>query len=202
MRIFIVSLCLFALSCQRDQGPLPKLGQFEIVNGDTIFHMIPDFNLLNQDSVKVNNSDFASHVYVADFFFTSCPSICPIVKKQMLRIYDRFENDETLKLVSHTIDPKRDTPSKLYKYANALSVDTDKWMFLTGEKDTLMDLAAEYLVSAMEDPEAPGGFDHSGMIVLIDKNRHIRSFGNGTEKEEVDQLMKDIDRLLAEYEGK
>jgi protein SCO1/2 len=120
----------------------------------------------------------------------------------MLRIYDKYEKNPKIKLVSHTIDPKRDTAEKLKSYASDLGVNTDKWMFLTGDKDALLDIANEYFVAALEDPEAPGGFDHSGKIILVDTERHVRSFGEGTDAEDVDRLMKDIDKLLREYDEK
>lgn len=197
--IFIASLSLW-VSCQQQQAELPIIGRMEIVDGDTVHHMIPDFEFVNQDSMTVKNEDLENHIYLADFFFTSCPSICPVVKKQMLRIYEKYKDEEKVKLVSHTIDPKRDTPAKLKKYAADLGVDTDKWIFLTGDKDSLLEIANDYFVAALEDPEAPGGFDHSGKIILVDTRRHIRSFAEGTEPDDVTRLLKDIQTLLDEYE--
>lgn len=129
----------------------------------------------------------------------SCPSICPKVKKQMLRIYDRYENQDIVKLVSHTIDPKRDTPDRLKQYANNLNVDSNKWLFLTGDQDEILDIADAYFVTAMEDDNAPGGFDHSGKILLVDTKGHIRAFADGTDPKSVDDFFDDIDRLLYEY---
>jgi protein SCO1/2 len=162
-------------------------------------HQIPKFAFTNQDSVVVTNEDLDDYIYVADFFFISCPSICPKVKKQMLRIYDAFEDEDQLKLVSHTIDPKRDTERALKLYAGNLNVDTDKWIFLTGDKDELFDQADQYFVAAFEDSEAPGGFDHSGKILLVDKQRHIRAFADGTDEDSVTEFLKDIKNLLNEY---
>ena len=194
-----IIVCL--ISCASpDNDPLPIYGIAEITdNGDTLNYKIPDFNLINQDSLRIRNEDLDNYIYIADFFFMSCPSICPKVKKQMLRLYDRFESENQIKLVSHTIDPKRDTPERLKQFASNLEVSTEKWIFLTGTKDSMMDMAHAYMVSAMEDPEAPGGFDHSGKILLVDKNRHIRAFADGTEPEEVDKFMVKIDKLLKEY---
>ena len=200
---FVFIFIIFGIiACSNpDNTPLPYYGFPTITpEGDSLAYQIPDFKLISQDSSIVENNDLDDFIYVADFFFMSCPSICPKVKKQMLRIYDRFESDKQLKLVSHTIDPKRDTPARLKQFAANLEVDTDKWIFLTGTKDSMMDMANAYMVSAMEDPEAPGGFDHSGKILLIDKNRNIRAFADGTEPKEVDAFMDNIDKLLSDYE--
>ena len=198
---FSILIVLFIFSCDISSDDLPIYGIPTISDsGDTTAYMIPEFSLVNQDSALVNNGSLADFIYISDFFFMSCPSICPKVKKQMLRIYDKFEQNPQVKLVSHTIDPKRDTPARLKIYAENLEVNTDKWFFLTGHKDTMMDLAHAYFVSAMEDPEAPGGFDHSGKILLVDKNRHIRAFADGTEAKEVDAFLIKINQLLKEYE--
>lgn len=117
----------------------------------------------------------------------------------MLRIYDEYQSESILKLVSHTIDPKRDTPEALKIYAKNLDVNTDKWMFLTGEKSELLDMADEYFVVAFEDADAPGGFDHSGKILLVDKKGHIRAFCEGTDPDDVSEFIKDIQSLIDEY---
>lgn len=200
----IVAIIFLIIACdsKTNEQALPIIGRVEIVDGDTIHHTIPDFEFVNQDSQLVQNEDLREYIYISDFFFTSCPSICPIVKKQMLRIYDKYESNSMIKLVSHTIDPKRDTAEKLKRYASDLGVDTEKWIFLTGDKEALLDIADEYFVAAYEDPEAPGGFDHSGKIILVDTKRHVRSFAEGTDPEDVDRFLKDIDKLLKEYDSK
>lgn len=199
---FLVLLAVLGLTaCNQTSAPeaLGILGNHDIdpATGDTTFHTIRNFSFVDQDSQVVNNATFAGKAYVADFFFTSCPTICPKVKQQMLRIYDRYENDDRLLLLSHTIDVKRDTVGRLKEYADGLNVKTNKWHFVTGSKDEIYDIAEDYLSIAREDPDAPGGFDHSGWVILIDKNGHIRSFANGTSPEKMDELMEDIDWLLA-----
>ncbi len=195
MLLILLSMC----SCQTDSSPLPILGRHDISETDTVYHRIPDFKFINQDSNYVTNSDLKDNIYISDFFFMSCPSICPIVKKQMLRVYDKYKDNDRVKLVSHTIDPKRDTPEKLKKYAQKLNIDDSVWMFLTGEKGEILDIADDYFVAAFEDPDAPGGFDHSGKMILTDTKRHIRAFAEGTDPEDVDQFLIDIDKLLVEY---
>lgn len=195
--LLICTSCIIFIQC-KPKTPLPILGRTEIVEGKEIFHEIPDFSFINQKGLTIDNNALKDNIYVADFFFTHCPSICPKVTKQMLRIYDRYLDDPNLKLVSYTIDPKRDTVERLLAYADGIEVNHDKWYFLTGNKDSLMDLANEYFVVAYEDPSVPGGFDHSGKILLVDKDRHIRSFCEGTDPDSVTKFFNDIDQLLDE----
>jgi protein SCO1/2 len=178
---------------------LPVLGNHDIdpASGDTTFHHIRPFSFVDQDSQIVTNATFEGKAYVADFFFTSCPTICPKVKQQMMRIYDRYQDDDRLSMLSITIDVKRDTVGRLKEYAEGLGVSSDKWHFVTGDKDEIYEIAEDYLSIAREDPDAPGGFDHSGWVILLDQNGRIRSFANGTVPEKMDELMEDIDWLLA-----
>lgn len=202
-RILLLSIGLICFIQCTDvpKGPLPKIGRHEVSeDGDTIFHRIPEFNFISQDSILINNRSLKDNIYVADFFFMSCPTICPKVKKQMLRIHEKFKDDEIFKLVSHTIDPERDTPSRLRSYAENLGATSDNWLFLNGPKDNTYEIADSYFIAAFEDPDAPGGFDHSGKIVLVDKEGHVRAFAEGTDPAEVDRLMIDIKRLMSEYE--
>ena len=198
------TILVYTFSCQPSGSnkPLPIIGNHIIDSetGDTTYHQIRDFTFIDQDSQSVSNDYFADKAYITDFFFTSCPTICPKVKKQMMRIYDRYENDDRLLLLSHTIDVKHDTVAKLKKYAISLGVDTPKWRFVTGEKDSIYSIAYDYQSTALEDTDAPGGFNHSGYILLIDKDRHIRAYADGTKEEKVDEFFDKIDRLLKEME--
>ncbi len=200
--IIIVCVITIITSCKQDEkvGPLPYYGEKTVVNGDSIHYQIPEFKFFDQDSNAVTSKDMDKYIYVTDFFFTTCPSICPVVKKQMLRIYDKYKDNPKFKLVSHTLDPKRDTAEKLKKYAEKLNVSTDKWIFLTGDKDSLIDMSANYFISAYEDEDAPGGIDHSGLVVLVDTNRNVRASAQGTDPDDITELLSDIDRLLKEYE--
>jgi len=201
----VVLIVLFA-ACQSDNTPLPILGHKDIVEKtvdgqvvkDTIYHTIPDFKFTNQYGKEIIPATFEDKIYVSDFFFTSCPTICPTVKAQMHRIYEKYQNDDRLLMLSHTLDPKRDNVEKLHKYAQKLQIEGDKWHFVTGDKTKLYDLAMEYLIAAAEDASAPGGITHSGKIVLIDKQKRIRAFADGTDEKQVTQLLKDIDKLLNE----
>jgi len=178
---------------------LPVLGTKQVVNGDTLYHTIPEFSFINQDSVRVTQADLEDKVYVADFFFTSCPTICPKMKQQMLRIYQKFEGNNEVMLLSHSIDPSYDTPLVLKEYAKGLGISADKWHLVTGEQKEIYSIADEYLVSVAQDESVPGGFIHGGHFILVDKNRRIRGYYDGTKEKEVDQLMSDIELLLSEY---
>jgi protein SCO1 len=193
-----------------NSGNLPYLGEREIVqrevNGqmvnDTLYHRIPDFAFIDQDSQMVSSLTVQDKVYVTDFFFTTCPTICPKMKSQMLRIYEAFADDPRVMLLSHTIDPKHDTVAVLRDYADRLQVDSNKWRFVTGEKDSIYSIAMQYMVSAMEDEEEPGGFVHSGAFVLVDQNRHVRGIYDGTDPAQVDRLIRDIPALLPKKKKK
>lgn len=197
-----VALLLLALAGCQPSGPtsLPYLGDHERdeQTDSLIYARIPPFAFVDQDSAAVTNATFADGVYVADFFFTSCPTICPKVKKQMLRLHERYADVPQFSLLSHTIDVKYDTVGRLKQYAEGLGVTDKKWRFVTGEKEDIYGIAKNYMSVVIEDAEAPGGFDHSGWLLLVDRQGHIRSFCNGTEEKEVTAFMKDIDWLLAQ----
>lgn len=204
--LFTGSLLISCSTATQEAKQLPILGEREAVrrevNGktitDTVYHQIPDFRFINQDSVPVTSQTVAGKIYVSDFFFTTCPTICPKMKSQMLRVYEQFKNNDQVLLVSHTIDPQHDTVAVLREYAQRLGVSSNKWHFVTGAKDSIYAQASQYMVSAMEDEAEPGGFVHSGAFILVDTNRRVRGIYDGTSPEQVDQLIKDIPLLLAE----
>ncbi|SHJ68193.1 protein SCO1/2 [Reichenbachiella agariperforans] len=207
---FLAAWLLF-FSCETKKKELPILGRPTITTQvienqtviDTISHKIADFSLLNQDSLQITNSSLAGKIYVADFFFTSCPTICPVMKKQLLRVYERYLEDDRIMIVSHSIDPTYDNVNVLSDYSDALGVISDKWHFLTGDQDEIYQLGEKsYMVTAGADEDAPGGYIHSGAFLLVDTNRQIRGVYDGTMKEQVDQLIIDIDILLDEEFGK
>lgn len=114
----------------------------------------------------------------------------------MLRLYDRYKDDDRVVMISHTIDQRHDSVAVLNRYAHNLGVDTDKWKFVTGQKDSIFYLADQYFVSVIEDPLAPAGFDHSGRIILVDKTRRVRGFCEGTDPESVTAFFDTVDKLL------
>lgn len=199
----LILIAIFLQNCTNPNAQnrtLPKIGfaDTDPVTGDTIYPKIRDFEFMNQDSQKVTNATFEGKIYIADFFFISCPTICPKLTKQMLRIYTEFEEDDRLLMLSHTVDPKHDTIPRLKNYARNLGVSSEKWHMVRGDADFTYDIADDYFSVAHENPDAPGGYDHSGRIILVDKNRHIRSFCNGTDPGDVDRFMEDIKLLMNE----
>ncbi|TNE64502.1 MAG: SCO family protein [Bacteroidetes bacterium] len=199
--LFSLALSLF-FSCS-PSGPktLPILGERDVVNGDTIYPTIPDFAFIDQDSQVVTNATFKDKIYVVDFFFIHCPTICPKVKANGLRIYNKYRNDDRIGMLSHSIDVKNDTVAALKRHAEKLGIDSRQWHLVTGNHDDIYSIADNYFSVAIENPDAPGGFDHSGRLILVDKNRHVRSFCDGTDAADTDRFMQDIDLLLQEQFG-
>ncbi len=205
--IFLLSLLTVSfMACDNAQRKLPILGNtvYKEVNGtiDTVYHTIPAFAFQDQEGATITQADVKGKIYVADFFFGTCPTICPKMAQQMLRVYDRFNTDEDFAILSHTIDPEHDTVEYLNGYAAKLGVNDNKtWHFLTGVKEEIYDLgtARGYMVQMREDETADGGYIHQGAFVLIDKEGRVRGFYDGTIPEKVDILMNDIEVLKAEY---
>ena len=199
-KLLIPFVVLMACQQQSSTDRLPYLGNAIYEENDTIYHTIQDFQLVDQDSSMVTNETFTDKVYVADFFFTSCPTICPKMKAQMLRVYEKFEDNPEVAMLSHTIDPEYDTVALLKDYADRLGVSSDKWKFVTGNQDYMYDLAeGSYMSIVDEEADVPGGYIHSGAFLLIDKERRVRGVYDGTVPEQVDVLMNDIEKLLNEY---
>jgi protein SCO1/2 len=154
---------------------------------------------VDQDSAIITKETVSGKVYVADFFFTSCRTICPIMKTQMLRVYEVTKTMDDVLLLSHTIDPEYDTVALLHDFAERLGVESSKWHFVTGQKDSIYKIAqTSYFATAMEDKTEPDGFIHSGAFLLIDRKGHIRAKYDGTKEVEVNQLIVDIKRLRRE----
>ena len=184
-----------------DDSKLPIIGErlgFS-TSGDTEYTQVPKFSFINQDSVTITNKDFDGKIYVVDFFFTHCPTICPKVTANMLRIYERFKDSSEVSLLSHSIDTKHDTVGRLHEYAEKLGVKAPKWHFITGNQDSIYGIADKYyLVIPSVDSTIEGGFNHDGRLVLVDKQKRVRSFCDGTDAEDVNRFMKDIEKLLKE----
>lgn len=199
--LMAILLIVFALlfSCKNQQQNLPYLGEQVEINGKMDYPKIADFRLLSQDSLIITNDTFKSRVYVADFIFLSCPTICPIMTKEMYDVYKVYENDNRVAFVSHTIDPEHDSIPLLKKYAENMDLRSNKWYFLTGNQDSIFNLAEQsYFSTAYADSTAPGGFIHSGGLLLIDKSRYIRGVYNSKNSQETERLIKDIKVLLNE----
>jgi protein SCO1 len=179
---------------------LPILGERYVDDKqDTVYHSIAEFSFVNQLNDTITNSDVAGKVYVADFFFTSCPTICPVMKKEMLRVYEKFKNNPNFLILSHSIDPTHDTSDVLKDYAEKLGVENaSTWNFLTGDQEKIFEIGqTSYLTTAMADQMEPGGFLHSGAFLLIDQKGRIRGVYDGTKSDQVDRLINDIPKILA-----
>ena len=181
---------------------------------------VPQFGFLNQDSLLITDKDYLGKVYVAEFFFTSCPSICPIMTENLVQLQEEFKDENNFGVASFTINPRYDSPHILKRYAEKYGISNLDWHLLTGEHDAIYKLAnSGFNIFAAEVPNAPGGFEHSGLFALIDKKGYIRSrmdkFGNpivyyrGTiteeqgeneegETEQISILKEDIKKLLEE----
>ena len=208
--IALMSAVLFS-SCIKgvqEKTDLPVLGGEEalVTNEDgkpqidTLYPDLASFEFMNQDSQIVTGEFYNGKIYVTDFFFTSCPTICPKMTKQMLRLYRAFETDDQVYFLSHSIDTRNDSVPKLKAYATKLEVEAPKWNFVTGKMKHIQAMAEKYMVVAGEDDAAPGGYMHSGHFVLIDGNHKIRGYYDGTVEQDVDQLASDIE-LLKELEN-
>ncbi len=190
-----VSLLFFG-ACVNKNKPLPIFGQRDLVGTDTVYHTIAPFQFVDQDSALVTNATFQDKIYIADFFFTSCRTICPIMKTQMVRVYEATKEMPDVLLLSHTIDPEYDTVALLHDFAERLGVESKRWHFVTGAKDSIYKIAqTSYFATAMEDKSEPDGFIHSGAFLLIDKKGRIRGKYDGTKEEDVNRLIVEIKKL-------
>ncbi len=198
-RLLFIIVLLGLISCGKDKK-LPHLGPKSVNEaGDTVYFSIPPFEATNQDGEIITNKSLKGNVYVSEFFFTSCPTICPVMTGQLLRVHEKFKNEDRLKIVSYTLDPEYDTPAKLQDHAQRLGIDTNQWWFLNDKKSETYELAQKgYFVTALEDSTQPGGIVHSGKVSLIDGKGHIRGYYDGTVEADVNVLINDIATLLAE----
>jgi protein SCO1/2 len=206
--LYFALLFIVLQSCSNQSDiKLPILGNREpverIVDGktivDTIYQTIQPFSYFNQDSISVTEKDFDGKIYVADFFFTSCNSICPIMHRNMLDVYKKFKDNPKVKFLSHSIDIKYDLPSRLKIYATKLGVEGNQWEFVHGSRDSIFNIAAKnYLVSAFEDSSDPQGLVHQGWFILVDTKKQLRGAYDGTKADQVKLLMEDMDKLLLE----
>lgn len=200
----MLALLTFAACKNKETKVLPIYGNRQpitkTVDGkqvtDTVYATIPPFSFVDQERKTISDKDLDGKIYVADFFFTSCPSICPIMQRNMLSVYKAYQGKKDFKLVSFTIDPRHDTIPVLKEYAEKLGAKADQWYFLLGKKEAVYQLAEKnYLVAVSENKEAPGGYVHQGWLVLVDKKGRVRGAYDGTDKKQVDQLIIDIKLL-------
>lgn len=201
--IFIV----WYLFREKQDKPLTYLPYFgpkhTLKVNDTTYHFIPDFEFTNQFNEKVTQTTLKNKIYVTEYFFTTCQSICPVMNTNLERIYKEFMDKPEFMIVSHTVDPEMDTVPVLMEYAKKHGVVSKKWLFLTGEKPKLYDIARKgYLLNAEEGTGDADDFIHTQNFALIDKEKHIRGFYDGTDSLEINRLIQDVKLLLKEYDYK
>lgn len=164
------------------------------------YHRIQDFALINQEGDTVTQNTFKDHIYVADFFFTTCATICPIMTEHMGQIQYRLKDDPSVLLISHTVTPETDTVSQLKQYALKKGVIPGKWHLVTGDKKEIYDLARKSYLVAKDQPYSPYDLVHTENFVLIDPKRRIRGFYDGTDPQAIETLLSDIAILQKEGE--
>ena len=200
----------------KQAAKLPIMGERDVrprADGgpaDTVFATVPRFRLVNQAGQVITNQTFAGRAYVADFFFATCPGICPKMQGELLKVYTKYAKDPRIVFLSHTIDPAHDTSPVLKDYAQRLGVtDAARWHFATTgahneptAKDTVFQLAKAYFTAALPDKEAPGGFAHNGTFALVDDRGHIRGLYDSLNAQEVARLLVELPILLAEIDAR
>jgi protein SCO1/2 len=164
------------------------------------FHKIPDFELVNQNGEKVTQKTFENKIYIADFFFTTCPGICPMMTDSMLKLQEEFKNEEAVLFLSHSVTPKVDTVSKLKEYALENGIIDNKWHLVTGNKKEIYDLGRKFyfVEEDLGKPKEIDEFLHTENFVLIDKNKHIRGIYNSLNRASLAQLIVDVKALRKE----
>jgi protein SCO1/2 len=213
-RVFILSIAVVSISAilmfynvlkPEEKLPIyqPNMVSFQLVDSTVQhvkrFHKIKDFSLVNQNGEKVTNEDYRDKIYIADFFFTTCQGICPIMKENMIILQDEYKDDDQVYLLSHTVTPEIDTKEVLKKYSLEKGVIDSKWNLVTGDKKQIYNLARKsYLVA--EDIEESELFEmiHTENFVLVDPERRIRGFYDGTDQESMNALIYDIKVLKKE----
>jgi protein SCO1/2 len=203
--LFILTIFIWDPMKIKPVQQLPFLGQCRYdtvrINGkyklDTIHHKVQNFSFTDQTGKTITADDFKGKIYVADFFFTTCKNICPIMTNQMKRVVETYKNTPSVLFLSHTVFPEHDSVNVLAEYAKIHNADPNRWHFVTGKKKDLYDMARKsYLLSTDSGDGGKEDFVHTQMFALVDVNRHVRGFYNGTDSLDVNKLIVDIDRLL------
>ncbi|HQQ94866.1 MAG TPA: SCO family protein [Bacteroidia bacterium] len=183
----------------RNEFLLPVMGPKTLEGKDTVYHHIGTFRFTNQFGKPLTNHDISGKIVVSNFFFASCQSICPEMSSNLKQVQAAFDLQDSVLILSHTVNPMNDTVEVLRQYAELYGAKAGKWHFLTGKKDDIYALAKnDYLVNALEDDGSPGGFLHSELFLLLDTKGRIRGMYDGTSKADVQKLIGDIHLLLRE----
>ena len=180
---------------------LPLMGTVEMT-GDTTPYVIPDFIFIDQTGDTITQKDFDGKIYVANFFFVSCPDVCPKMNRNVHLVYEKFKKEPLLKFISHTVHPEHDSVAVLAEYAKKLKVDNDKWYFVTGRKKDIYTIAEESYKAVTVEGDKPANFIHSDKLILVDKEKHIRGIYDSQDFKDVLRLEDDIIIVLKEYSDK
>lgn len=189
---------------------LPFYGEFDIqfiqqadgsTQADTVYYPIPKFSFTNQFGTETSYKDYEHSITIAEFFFTECPSICPIMSSQMARIQELVKSaglDSEVRFISFSVKPQNDTPEVLKAYGEKIGADFTNWSFVTGKAEDIYDLAQDgFMLTAFPSDSAEGGIFHTDKITLLDKNLYIRGYYDGTSTKGMDELFDDV-KILAE----
>jgi protein SCO1 len=187
-------------SKERSKLLLPVFGESKIgANGDTLYHTVGNFSFVNQFGDTITEKAIINKMYVADFFFATCESICPKMSDQLKRVQNKFLTDSNFLILSHTVNPSNDNVQVLNEYGGKYGAIINKWHLITGDKKSIYDLAkTSYLVNAIEDDGSEQGFLHSETFLLVDAERRLRGIYDGTDSIDVNRLMKDVEILKSE----
>lgn len=205
---FVAVGCTDPKASNDEQKSLPYFGEFDIeitttesgdTQADTTYYPIPKFSFVNQDSAEITQKNYEGYITMVDFFFTDCPSICPVMSAQMARLQTKMMNEHPelpIRYLSFSVKPETDTPSKLKAYAEKIGADLSRWNFLTGKPEDIYSLAQDgFLLTAFPSDTAAGGIFHTDKVTLLDKQLRMRGYYDGTSTLSMDQLFNDAIQL-------
>ena len=208
--LFVLSAIIITIIYQllKPEPTLP-IYQPDMVNKELVdttvqyvrkYHKVPDFKLINQNGDTITQKDYKDKIYIADFFFTTCQGICPIMTDHMVKIQKEFKDDPEVLLLSHSVTPEIDSVAQLKKYAEEKGVIDEKWNLVTGDKKQIYDLARKsYLVAKSQGNGGKYDMVHTENFALVDKNKQVRGFYDGTNPKAIEQLVEDV-KLLKKLE--
>lgn len=208
--LFVLSAIIISIIYQLlKPAPTLPIYQPDMVNKELVdttvqyvrkYHKVPDFKLVNQNGDTITQKDYEDKIYIADFFFTTCQGICPIMTDHMVKIQEEFKDDPEVLLLSHSVTPEIDSVAQLKKYAEEKGVIDEKWNLVTGDKKQIYDLARKsYLVAKSQGNGGKYDMVHTENFALVDKNKQVRGFYDGTNPEAIEQLVEDV-KLLKKLE--
>jgi protein SCO1/2 len=207
--VFPILIAVFLFTQGENQYELEVFYENGVVSTNTfcqfeegVQHTIPDFDLVNQDDLPINQDMLADKLTIVSFFFTSCPTICPTMNSEMLRVQESLSrHSDALQILSFSVDPEYDTPAVLSEYGQALGADPQFWNMATGNREAIYMLArCGFLLPVEDGGDDPYAFIHSEKFILVDKSKRIRGYYEGTSREEVDRLIQETQVLLHEYD--